>query len=1161
MNLPGFALRHKPVVISLVICVVVLGIQAFLNAPRREDPEFKIRDAVITCEWPGATAEQVEKHVSDKIEAQMLELKEILRITSTSAAGRAVIGVRTLQSIADPDPVWSKVKAELKLVTPQLPKGCKEPWLNDKFGDAAAMVLAMYQDPEGAKRRKYTAAELENYAKKLRDALMDLRPLKENEKGEMVPLTTAPSYIARLEMYGVRKEVIYLETDGGRWSQLGLTADKLRAALDERNVVAPAGQIDGQGNRLVMRLTGNFDAENEVKRVVVGRVATGAENPVRMTASEFVRQMTAGLSPKSGRSPEQEVPVYLDDVGITVTRDYQDPPAQFCRYGGPEFSADAIILSFTMKGGMNITDLGGAVEDLLATANETLLPPDIRVAKIADQPLNVEKKISEVIGNLVDSVLIVLVVLLFLAGWRVALICALAIPMIMLMAMGLMGFFGCQLEQISLAALIISLGILVDNAIQVSDNTQRFMGEGLAPDDAATQGPLQIAFPLLIATGTILAAFLPMLISYEASTKEYIFSLPVVVSLALGGGWIFSMTATPVMARAILRSGGGKPPLMAFAAWLKSKFGKGEADGEKKSGYQKLLGIAIAGKYVTIALAVGYLFAMVTFAKVASSFFPDADTPQFVVDWTLPTGVPIHAADDVGRRVETVVRAMSSKTYDENGNLVDFKDEDGKPTERLKAMGSYIGTGGPRFYMGLNPKSGGPNYGILCINAVNPIVVPQYVEDVRRAVNEGIGEPGDEGYVPPVSGARVVAKRLVMGTPVDSPVGIRVMGPRLGSEKVLRRFAQPIKDAIEDSGIAWDVYDSWGEPLNQLDVNVEPDAANMAGVTNAAVANTLNAYYTGHYLTSYREGDKQIPIMLRLPPGERRSIRELDQSYVEGYSGKVPLDAVADLEWRLKPGRVERYQRARTITINAMPYTGYFASEVISHPTVQAALTKVEEELPPGYRLELGGIDEEAAKSAAQAATSMAITAILIILLLIIQYNSFSKPMMILLTVPLAIVSGTFGLALMNLPMGFMETLGYIALLGIVLSAAILMVDFSARLIAKKLEDGEDLAPEGERSYSGLTREAFRSTLAKAANMRLMPIMMTTLTTVGGLAPLMFGTNPLFKGLATVVVVGLSLGTLMTLFVLPAIIAFFVETFRVHMAKDADPALKEELTP
>ena len=679
----------------------------------------------------------------------------------------------------------------------------------------------------------------------------------------------------------------------------------------------------------------------------------------------------------------------------------------------------------------------------------------------------------------------------------------------------------------------------------------------MPPDEAAAEGPRQIAFPLLIATGTILAAFLPMLVAYEASTKEYIYSLPIVVSLALGGGWLFSMTMTPIMCRWILKPGGGGSPIAKAMAWIRKKTGKTKPEGdgtEKVGGYERLARMAVAGKYVMLGVGVGYLVLLGTFVKVPSSFFPDADTRQFVVDFTLPDGVPIHATDAVGSKVEAIIRHLDTRTYDGSGNLVPFLGPDGEPASRLKAMGVYIGSGGPRFYMGLNPKSGGPNYGIVCVNAQETTVVPQYVEDIRRAVNEGIGTPGEEGFIAPVAAARVVAKRLVMGTPVDSPVQIRVMGPRLGSERVLRRFAQPLEQAMRDCGIAWDVYTSWGEPLNQLDVRVFPDAANMAGVTNAAVADTLNSYYAGLHLTSYREGDKQIPIMLRLPPRTRRSLRELSSSYVEGYAGKVPLDAVADLDWQLKPAKIERYQRARTITINAMPFSGYYASEVIEHPRVQEALVEVERELPPGYRVEMGGIDEEANKSAAQAATSMAVTAVLIVLLLIIQFNSISKPLMILLTVPLSIVSGSLGLMLMGLPMGFMETLGYIALLGIVLSAAILLVEFASRLVADKLKAGEDLAPEGERGYSGLTKTALRQTIAKAAGMRLMPIMMTTLTTVGGLFPLMIGTNPLFKGLATVVVVGLSLGTLMTLFVLPAVIAFFVEVFRVHLAPEADPA-------
>jgi multidrug efflux pump subunit AcrB len=1126
VNLSGWALQKKPVVIAIVAILVAWGYQVFRTAPRREDPEFLIRDCVISTSWPGATAQQVEDLVTDKIETQLTEIPEIRRIQSSSEVGVSTVQISLIDEVTQIDPMWQKIKAEMKLVEPRLPPGCGKPVVNDKFGAAAAMVVVIYQDPAAAEKRAYTSRELEVFAKRLRDRLLDMRPLS----GPAGTLT--PSYIARLEMFGVRPEVIYLETTQGNWSKLKVTADDLEAVLKERNVIAPAGIIDSDLSRVNVRMTGDFDAAREVRKVVVRRVATGSESPSRMTPAEFFRALGAGLEPGGERPPSQAVPVYLDDVGLDVLRTYQDPLDSLLRYGDPETSAECILLSFTMKAGMNITDLGAAVDEVMAEAH-TFLPPDIRIKKVSNQPETVANKIAEVVGNLVDSILIVLGVLVVLSSVRTSLVCALAIPMIMLIAVGAMRGWNVQIEQISLAALIISLGMLVDNAIQVCDNTQRNLNNGLDPEEAAAEGPRQIAFPILIATGTILAAFIPMLFTLSGGTKEYVYSLPVVVSLALGGGWIFAMTMTPIMASKLLKADASDAPIVKLMKLLGRK-GKGDADGG--GGYEKAVGAAIAGKWVTLVAAAAFMFWAFRL-PVPSAFFPMAETKQFTIDVNLPDGAPIAKTDAKMRQLEAIVRALSSKGYDEKGRVVDL------PTARLDNMAIYVGTGGPRFNLGLDPNSGGPYYGMIMVNATEREFVPDYVEDLRRAVREGIGD------VPPVTGARVTPKRIVMGTPVPSPIDVRLHGPRQANEKVLRHYGEQIKALLRQTGICWDVHDSWGHPGNQLDVRVRTDQANMGGVTNLAIARTLNAYYTGHHLTTYREGEHEVPIFLRLPPRERGSLRELKSVYVEGYTGKLPLDAVADLDWKLQTVKITRYQRERAFRCYGRAETGYFESDVLGEPNFVKGIERIRSELPPGYRIEYGGIEEEAAKGANQNSISLGISGVLIFLLLIVQYVSFVKPIMILLTLPLAAAGGLVGLFIMDLPMGFMATLGFISLFGIVLSAAILMVDFSARVVREKIERGEGVPAEGEKAYSGLTRAEFRKSVAQAAQMRLMPILMTTLTTVGGVAPLMFGSSPLFKGLATVIAVGLSIGTLMTLFVLPAIMAIMVEVFGIKLAE------------
>jgi multidrug efflux pump subunit AcrB len=397
-------------------------------------------------------------------------------------------------------------------------------------------------------------------------------------------------------------------------------------------------------------------------------------------------------------------------------------------------------------------------------------------------------------------------------------------------------------------------------------------------------------------------------------------------------------------------------------------------------------------------------------------------------------------------------------------------------------------------------------------------------------------------------GARIVPHQLVMGTPVKSPVDIRLLGPRLGNEQVFRKYGARIQAAVRNTRIAFDVHNSWGEYGRQIDVRLDEDKANLAGVTNLDVALSLNAYYSGHPLTKFREDDRQIPIKLRLPPLQRRSLSEIDTVYVNSLMGKVPLESVAEISRSWQPAKLQRYQRNRCFSVRARPAAGVLYSEVID--SVQPELDSIQAELPSGYRIEHGGTKEEADKGLTMNMGSLAISGLLIFVLLVIQYNSIIRPLMIFLTIPLAIAGGYLGLYIHGFSLGFMETLGILALMGIVLSAAILLIDFSELLVKQKLASGEGLAAPGEPSSAGLKREVFRQCLAEAGQLRFKPIMMTTLTTVGGLLTLMLGGGPLFKGLAAVIVYGLSIGTGFTLFFIPAIFAIFVENFGMKIQAD-----------
>jgi multidrug efflux pump subunit AcrB len=1131
MNLPKFALENKAVVLVGTLLLVAFGVLTFMTAPRKEDPQFTIRDGFIVTPWLGATATEVEQLVTDPLELTLAGVKTIRKIDSTSYAGVSFIQITTIDDVTDANAVWDKVRRELKLTEPRLPAGCGSPMLNDHISQAAAMILCLYQDPSTLSKRRYTPRELEDYARLLRDRIMDLRPVTPDGNGRLVPVSTAPSYVERVDIFGAQQEVIYVETDVTKWSELEVTGEQLATYLRLRNMVVPGGSIETDVSRFNIKLEDRVDAVSEIGSTVVARVATGTggQKPSALPAmlTQSVVDADGSYAGPVGAPVTQNVPVTLTDLELDVTRDYLDPPLSLTRYSDAESSKDCVVLAFALKDGVNIVDLDESMTHMLATANDTFLPPDVLVSKASDQPVAVNKKVSEVVSNVISSIAVVILVLIFMAGLRTSIIAAIAIPAIMLIALGLMTLFGVVIEQISLAALIIALGILVDNTIQVCDNTGTMLNSGADRRTAAIQGPGQISFAILIATGTIIVAFLPMTVFLKGSMKEYIFSLPVVVCLALGVGWVFAVTVTTIMAY----------------YGLKPAKAKSADTGPKKPGlYQKICLGAVKARWLTIGVSYALLVLVISL-PMKTSFFPLSDRNQFVVDVYLPDSSPIARTSQAAARVEEMIRRLGRHAFIE-GDLTALPEE----APRLQSLCTFVGSGGPFNYPGLYPKASEPNYACMWVNTTTGDDVPGFLADLRRAVSEGLGEVGAEDYLAPIPGVRVVPHSLVLGTPVISPVDVRLLGPRLGGEQVLREYGERIKDAMRDCGLAWDVHDSWGEYGRQLDVDVNEEKAVLSGVTNAAISLSMNAYYSGHPLALYRERDRQIPVMLRLPPSQRRSLDELNAIHVEGFTGKVPLESVATIRRSWEPAKINRYQRERNMSVRCRPEPGVLFSEVIG--AIQPDLDQIAAELPPGYRIEQGGIAEEAAKGAKMNGTALLAGAILIFFLLVVQFSSVLKPFMIFLTLPLAAGGGLVGLLIMKIPLGFMETVGFLALFGIVLSAAILLIEFSGILVGQKLAAGEGLAGPGEKSFNGLTRSAFQQCLAEAGQLRLMPILMTTLTTVGGLLSLMFVGGPLFKGLATVIVVGLSIGTLFTLFVLPAIIAVFVETLGVKLAEE-----------
>ncbi|QDS91904.1 Efflux pump membrane transporter BepE [Roseimaritima multifibrata] len=1097
MSLPAIAVKYRPIVLSVVVLAMVWGGITYLTISRREDPEFTIRVCVVSTTWPGAPAETVEELVTDKIEQELISIEEVKLTRSTTVTGQSTIFVELEDNVspADIQNVWDKVRARVNLVS--MPSSSVRPIVNDEFGDTSVLLLAVHQTPSHQREQireedLYAPRQLEIYAETLQDSL------------RLLP------GVAKVEMFGELNEAIYIETDLANWSQLKLTTAELESLARDRNIIEAGGELDTKSGHYAVQIGGEFNAVREINQIASTVRTAGGDNSVP-----------------------------LSELGLAVTRSVESPASYICRYGETTGSTPAVMLGITMKSGANIIDVCQAARDRVNELTEVSqqLPPDIAVTPVSDQSESVAKKISDVIVNVIEAVLIVVIVVYIVVGFRTSFVMAANIPIVVVIAIGMITIAGVELEQISLAALIISLGLLVDNAVQVCDQARTNQMAGMKPYAAAIEGANTLAIPMLVGTLTTMAAFVPMLFALEGGGKEYVYSLPVTVSTTLALSWLLAMTLCVILAGMIIRAPRegqhGSPVVDLFSRMARPKF-LPQAWGRSKGTdvhhenlafriYGRLGHLAVRWKWGTLVATLGLLVAIMTL-PVSSEFFPDADGTQFAVKVVLPETATIEQTDQTAKKVEEIIRRLSTE---------------GDGAERLRCYRTMVGGGASRWHLGWEPEPKNRAFAEILVATTGTAVTKEYAQRVREVAERGDPELG----LSPIVGARVVPVRLALGPPAD-PLVFRISGSGFADPVVLRSAAKRLKRIVNDQPETWDVNDSWGGDGFQVRVRVDPDRAVLAGVTNSQVAKTLHSYYSGLRLTTFREGDHEVPIYFRLKESQRQTVGGLQESFVEGDRGKVPLASLADLDATFQLARIERRNMNRTIEVSSQMEPGVTGNDVVSRVLRSNEMKSLEDNLPNGYWIEPGGAFEESAKAGGQMMTSFATSFVLIVLCLIFQYNGWAKPLIILSTLPLALVGAWLGLFLFDKSLGFMPQLGILALFGIVLNTAIIFVEFADILIAervgKKAVEGTAGGPCG-----GLTVGEFRSCLIDAGKQRMLPIFLTTATTVGGLIPLALSGGPLWEGLAWCMIVGLLFTTVLTLFVVPVFYAILVESLGV----------------
>ena len=1089
MSLSSAALKYRPITVTLVFLLILWGVASVMTMPRREDPEYTVRTCAVVTSWPGAPAEKVEELITDKLEEAIDSIEEVDVVRSTTTSGLSEIYVDAEDYITPEriDNVWDKVRARVGRV--KLPEPGLTPVVNDEFGDVSILLLGIHQQPlpgEDAVRdeNRYTYRQLEMIAEDVQDAIRLL------------------DGVSKVELHGVIDEAIYVETDNRTWSQLGLTIGELQQLLEQRNIVAPGGVIEADAGRFFIKPGGEFNAVEELNRVMID------------------------LGTESG----ERRPITLADAGLEVRRDYADPPKRICRAGTGTELMPAVIVGVQMKSGSNIIDVCDAAKQRVEEMRtlEQSLPSDITVEIISDQSENVDAKISQVVGNVIGAIVIVVIIVYLMVGFRTAAVMAANIPVVVLAAVALITLFGVQLEQISLASIIIALGLLVDNAVQVCDQSRTNQINGMAPREATTTGANQLSMAMLSGTATTIAAFFPMLIALQGSRQEYVYSLPVTLTVTLAISWVLAMSFCVVLAAAFIRAPRDPSKPSAPVPWLVSLPGRlrksPPTPGEKglvERLFRLLVMTALRLKFPVVVGAFGLLF-FVLRLPVASEFFPKDLRDQFAIQIWLPETSTIEQTDRAAQQVETILERLNPVADPGEG-----------PDEKIRSMRTMVGGGGTRWYLSWDPEGTTSNYAELLVRTTDARFTPELAGRVRE-----IAEFGDEELgLAPVAGARVIPRELYLG-PSSDPVALRVTGTGFAEMTTLRTVAEQVRALIVKQPGTWDVNDSWGIPGFQLRVDVDEDKANLAGVTNAKVAQSLNTFFSGQQLTTFREGDHLVPVYLRLT--ERDEIDAVRSVFVEGAFGKVPLESIATFTPTWVPARIERRDRNRVIEVRSQVEAGYQGNDVVKTILASEEMAALESQLPAGFWIEVGGSLEDSQDGTEELSLSLAVSLMTIVLILVIQYNGWSKPIVILATLPLALLGAIPGLYFTGNALGFMPQLGILSLFGIVLNTGIIFIEFADLLILQKAEE-----MQGDGPICGLTKQQFRECLADAGWSRLLPIFLTTSTTIGGLLPLAVGGGPLWEGMSWAMIYGLVVATVLTLVVVPALYAILVETFGV----------------
>jgi multidrug efflux pump len=939
-NLSQWAITHQSLVLFMILLLGAAGIYSYLNLGRAEDPSFTIKTMVVHVAWPGATASEMQTQVADKIEKKLQELPYLDRIESYSQPAVSFIRV-FLTDKTPPSKVkelWYQVRKKVGDIRDELPSGITGPNFNDEYGDVYSALYMLTADG-------LSLAKLKARAEDIRQRLLRVADVN------------------KVDIIGERPQKIFIEFSHAKLATLGLTPQQIFDSVAKQNAVVSGGSVDTSADRINLRVTGAFSG-----------VAAIAAVPVQAAGQVF----------------------RLGDIA-TVKRGYEDPPSFLVREGGKP----ALGLGVSMQDGANIITLG---ENLKRAMNAVIaeLPVGIEVTQIADQPHIVNESVSEFVKTFAEALVIVLVVSFLSLGWRTGIVVALSVPLVLAIVLLVMYAVGLDLHRITLGALIIALGLLVDDAIIAIEMMVVKMEQGWDRARAATYAWTSTAFPMLTGTLVTAAGFLPVGFA-KSSAGEYAGGIFWIVGLALIASWLVAVLFTPYLGLKLL------PDLAKHGV-------RGNPDAIYDTRIYRALRRVIERclrwrKTVVTVTVVMFAAAVTGFGLVQQQFFPTSTRSELFFEMRLPEGTAIGVTDASAKRAEHLLAG--------DPDIVTYT--------------TYVGQGSPRFWLGLNPVLPNPNFA--------QIVIVTKDLDARERVKARLERAIADGALP---AARARVDRFVFGPPVGFPVQFRVVGP---DPMKVRAIAEQVRQVMAANAKIVDPHLDWSEQVKSIRLEVDQDRARALGLTPQDVAQTLQTLLSGYTVTQFREGIEHIDVVARAVAAERLELNRLPALTVATRNGvAVPLSQVARLNYEYEEPILWRRNRDIVLTARGDIIDRVQAPDVSKE--VEPKLASIKEALPYGYRIETGGSIEESVKANGALVAVFPVMAIVMLAFLMIQLQSFSRLALVFVTAPLGLIGATGALLVSNRPFGFVALLGLIALAGMIMRNTVILVDQIDRDIA-----------------------------------------------------------------------------------------------------------------